>query len=87
MAQEGHPDFRRRDRLAGRHDLGRPQVPGARSIPGGYVQPPTDAPTVALKDLNDKDVTVGPVQGAGGAGKNFWATWCGTLQGGNPLDD
>ena len=36
---------------------------------------PTDAPTVALKDLNDKDVTLAQFKGQVVL-VNFWATWC-----------
>jgi cytochrome c biogenesis protein CcmG/thiol:disulfide interchange protein DsbE len=37
---------------------------------------PTDAPTVTLKDLNDKDVTLQQYKGQVVL-VNFWATWCG----------
>src|SRR6202140_3040664 len=36
---------------------------------------PTDAPTVVLKDLNDKDVTLAQYKGQVVL-VNFWATWC-----------
>jgi thiol-disulfide isomerase/thioredoxin len=36
---------------------------------------PTDAPTIAIKDLNDKDVTLQQYQGKVVL-VNFWATWC-----------
>src|SRR5579863_6158360 len=36
---------------------------------------PTDAPTVVLKDLNDKDVTLQQYKGEVVL-VNFWATWC-----------
>ena len=36
---------------------------------------PADAPTVALKDLNDKDVTLAQFKGQVVL-VNFWATWC-----------
>jgi len=36
---------------------------------------PTDAPTVALKDLNDHDVTLAQYKGQVVL-VNFWATWC-----------
>jgi thiol-disulfide isomerase/thioredoxin len=36
---------------------------------------PMDAPTVALKDLNDKDVTLAQYKGQVVL-VNFWATWC-----------
>ncbi len=37
---------------------------------------PTDAPTIALKDLDDKDVTLAQYKGQVVL-VNFWATWCG----------
>jgi thiol-disulfide isomerase/thioredoxin len=36
---------------------------------------PTDAPTVTLKDLNDKDITLQQYKGEVVL-VNFWATWC-----------
>jgi thiol-disulfide isomerase/thioredoxin len=36
---------------------------------------PTDAPTLTLKDLNDKDVTLQQYKGEVVL-VNFWATWC-----------
>jgi thiol-disulfide isomerase/thioredoxin len=36
---------------------------------------PTEAPTVALKNLNDKDVTIQDYKGKVVL-VNFWATWC-----------
>jgi thiol-disulfide isomerase/thioredoxin len=36
---------------------------------------PSDAPTVALKDLNDRDVTLAQYKGQVVL-VNFWATWC-----------
>jgi thiol-disulfide isomerase/thioredoxin len=36
---------------------------------------PTDAPTIALKDLNDQDVTLAQYKGKVVL-VNFWATWC-----------
>jgi thiol-disulfide isomerase/thioredoxin len=36
---------------------------------------PTEAPTVSLKDLNDKDVTLQQYKGQVVL-VNFWATWC-----------
>ena len=36
---------------------------------------PTDAPTVAIKDLNDHDVTLAQYKGKVVL-VNFWATWC-----------
>jgi thiol-disulfide isomerase/thioredoxin len=47
--------------------------PGAAS-PGTPAKP-TDAPTVTIKDLNDKDVTVQQYKGEVVL-VNFWATWC-----------
>src|SRR5579863_7691283 len=50
----------------------------AASAPGGASAPaekPTDAPTVTLKDLNDKDVTLQQYKGQVVL-VNFWATWC-----------
>ena len=50
--------------------VGRPaaNTPGAASAP-------SDAPTVALKDLNDRDVTLAQYKGQVVL-VNFWATWC-----------
>jgi len=51
----------------------------AASAPGGASAPaskPTDAPTVAMKDLNDKEVTLDQYKGQVVL-VNFWATWCG----------
>ena len=50
----------------------------AASAPGAAnasAQTPTDAPTVTLKDLNDKDVTLQQYKGQVVL-VNFWATWC-----------
>jgi thiol-disulfide isomerase/thioredoxin len=47
--------------------------PGAASA--GTPAKPTDAPTVTIKDLNDKDVTVQQYKGEVVL-VNFWATWC-----------
>ena len=41
----------------------------------GASEKPTDAPTVTLKDLNDKDVTLQQYKGEVVL-VNFWATWC-----------
>jgi len=46
-------------------------TPSAASAPAK----PTDAPTVTLKDLNDKDVTLQQYKGEVVL-VNFWATWC-----------
>jgi len=46
-------------------------VPSANSTS----TPAKDAPTVAVKDLNDKDVTVQQYKGQVVL-VNFWATWC-----------
>jgi thiol-disulfide isomerase/thioredoxin len=42
----------------------------------GTANTPTDAPTIALKDLNDKEVTLDQYKGKVVL-VNFWATWCG----------
>jgi cytochrome c biogenesis protein CcmG, thiol:disulfide interchange protein DsbE len=49
-------------------------APGLPS-PNSTSTPPTDAPTVALKDLNGKDVTLQQYKGDVVL-VNFWATWC-----------
>jgi thiol-disulfide isomerase/thioredoxin len=49
---------------------------GAPSAGAGTPNAPTDAPTVALKDLNDQDVTLAQYKGKVVL-VNFWATWCG----------
>jgi thiol-disulfide isomerase/thioredoxin len=41
----------------------------------GVSNTPTDAPTIALKDLNDQDVTLAQYKGKVVL-LNFWATWC-----------
>src|SRR3974390_2057433 len=45
------------------------------SAPAGEAAKPTDAPTVTIKDLNDKDVTLQQYKGQVVL-VNFWATWC-----------
>jgi cytochrome c biogenesis protein CcmG/thiol:disulfide interchange protein DsbE len=49
---------------------------GAPSAGAGTLSTPTDAPTIALKDLNDQDVTMAQYKGKVVL-VNFWATWCG----------
>src|SRR5271169_4758871 len=49
--------------------------PGAPAAGAGTPNTPTDAPTIALKDLNDQDVTLGQYKGKVVL-VNFWATWC-----------
>jgi thiol-disulfide isomerase/thioredoxin len=50
--------------------------PAGAPKPGlGTVNTPTDAPTLALKDLNDQDVTLAQYKGKVVL-VNFWATWC-----------
>jgi len=49
--------------------------PAAVSSANSTATPPTDAPTVALKDLNDQDVTLQQYKG-NVLLVNFWATWC-----------
>ena len=48
---------------------------GAPSASASAPAKPTDAPTVTLKDLNDKDVTLQQFKGEVVL-VNFWATWC-----------
>ena len=48
---------------------------GAPSAGAGTPSTPTDAPTIALKDLNDQDVTLAQYKGKVVL-LNFWATWC-----------
>jgi len=50
----------------------------AAGAPGGAASAPakpTDAPTITLKDLNDKDVSLQQYKGEVVL-VNFWATWC-----------
>jgi thiol-disulfide isomerase/thioredoxin len=51
------------------------KFPATPRIPTISSTTPTDAPTVALKDLNDHDVTLAQYQGQVVL-VNFWATWC-----------
>ena len=51
------------------------KFPAAGSSSAGAASKPTDAPTIALKDLNDKDVTIQDYKGEVVL-VNFWATWC-----------
>jgi thiol-disulfide isomerase/thioredoxin len=53
-----------------------PPVPRTGDSAAGTPNTPTDAPTIALKDLNDKDVTLAQFKGKVVL-VNFWATWCG----------
>jgi thiol-disulfide isomerase/thioredoxin len=53
------------------HKFPAASAPGA----GAAAAKPTDAPTVTLKDLNDKDVTLQQYKGEVVL-VNFWATWC-----------
>src|ERR1700686_4381081 len=48
---------------------------GAPSASARAPAKPTDAPTVTLKDLNDKDVPLQQFKGEVVL-VNFWATWC-----------
>jgi len=52
-----------------------PPVPRTADSAAGTPNTPTDAPTIALKDLNDKDVTLAQFKGKVVL-VNFWATWC-----------
>lgn len=51
------------------------KFPAAGAPSAGTPSKPTDAPTVTLKDLNDKDVTIQDYKGRVVL-VNFWATWC-----------
>ncbi len=51
------------------------RFPAAGSPAAGTPSKPVDAPTVTLKDLNDKDVTLQDYKGKVVL-VNFWATWC-----------
>src|SRR5579872_747320 len=52
------------------------KFPAAGAPAAKAPEKPTDAPTVSLKDLNDKDVTLQDYKGQVVL-VNFWATWCG----------
>jgi thiol-disulfide isomerase/thioredoxin len=49
--------------------------PAAGSTGASATSKPVDAPTVSLKDLNDKDVNLQQYKGQVVL-VNFWATWC-----------
>ena len=51
------------------------RFPAAGPSSAGAAPKPTDAPTVSMKDLNDKDVTLQDYKGQVVL-VNFWATWC-----------
>src|ERR1700692_1843487 len=51
------------------------KVPAAGVPSASAPSKPTDAPTVTIKDLNDKDVTLQQYKGEVVL-VNFWATWC-----------
>jgi thiol-disulfide isomerase/thioredoxin len=51
------------------------KFPAAGAPGAGAPSKPTDAPTVTLKDLNDKDFTLQDYKGKVVL-VNFWATWC-----------
>ena len=51
------------------------KFPAAGTPSASATAQPTDAPTIALKDLNDKDVTLQQYKGEVVL-VNFWATWC-----------
>jgi thiol-disulfide isomerase/thioredoxin len=48
---------------------------GAPAAGTGAPNTPTDAPTIAMKDLNDQDVSLAQYKGKVVL-VNFWATWC-----------
>jgi thiol-disulfide isomerase/thioredoxin len=48
---------------------------GAPATAAGTPNTPTDAPTIAVKDLNGQDVTLAQYKGKVVL-VNFWATWC-----------
>src|ERR1700722_18181784 len=52
------------------------KFPAGGTHPAGTANTPTDAPTVAFKNLDDKDVTLAQYKGQVVL-VNFWATWCG----------
>jgi thiol-disulfide isomerase/thioredoxin len=51
------------------------KFPAASAPAASVPATPTDAPTMSLKDLNDKDVTLQQYKGQVVL-VNFWATWC-----------
>src|SRR6202140_2996749 len=51
------------------------KFPAAGAPSASAPSTPTDAPTVTIKDLNDKDVTLQQYKGEVVL-VNFWATWC-----------
>lgn len=51
------------------------KFPPAGATPSSAPSKPVDAPTVSIKDLNDKDVTLQQYKGQVVL-VNFWATWC-----------
>ncbi|SRR5579871_2416793 len=51
------------------------KFPAAGAPSAGTATKPVDAPTVTIKDLNDKDVTLQDYKGKVVL-VNFWATWC-----------
>jgi thiol-disulfide isomerase/thioredoxin len=48
---------------------------GTPAAGAGTPNTPTDAPAIAMKDLNDQDVTLAQYKGKVVL-VNFWATWC-----------
>src|ERR1019366_4509637 len=51
------------------------KFPAAGAPAAGTPSAPSDAPTIALKDLNNQDVTLAQYKGKVVL-VNFWATWC-----------
>jgi thiol-disulfide isomerase/thioredoxin len=51
------------------------KFPAAGAPSAGAPAKPTDAPTIAVKDLGDRDVTLQQYKGKVVL-VNFWATWC-----------